>query len=195
MASVVNARRYVIAGVCLLIAAAALRCDNLTEYGQTTDELKAALNSRGALSDVVDNTRYENSSPILYPLALWAVQKAASTDFSIRLVPAAASLLTVAALLFLMPRVGVPRGAAFLAALLCSLSVAAIEHANDAREYSVDALCAALMIAGLLQYLRDGRRALLCGALLAGPLLQYGLALFGVAVIGVAIVGSTPPPY
>ena len=194
MASAVNARRYVIAGVCLLIAAAALRCDNLTEYGQTTDELKAALNSRGALSEVVDNTRYENSSPILYPLALWAVQKAASTDFSIRLVPAAASLLTVGALLFLMPRAGVARWAAFLAALLAALSVAAIEHANDAREYSVDALCAALMIAGLLQYLRDGRRALLCAALLVGPLLQYGLALFGVAALGVAIVASTPPP-
>ena len=193
MASVVNARRYVIAGVCLLIAAAALRFDNLTEYGQTTDELKAALNSRGALSEVVDNTRYENSSPILYPLALWAVQKAASTDFSIRLVPAAASLLTVGALLFLMPRAGVPRGAAFLAALLCALSVAAIEHANDAREYSLDALCAALMIAGLLQYRRNGGKALLCGALFVGPLLQYGLVLFGVAVIGVAIVVSTPP--
>ena len=193
MASAVNARRYVIGCVCLLIAAAALRFYNLTEYGHLSDESVAALNSRGDFSEVVDNTRAKNSSPILYPIALWAVQKAQSSDFSIRLVPAAGSALTVGALLLLMPRVGVPRRAAFLAALLCALSVAAIEHAKDAREYSVDALCAALMIAGLLQYLRDGRKGLLCGALAVGPLLQYGLALFGVAVIGVAIVAATPP--
>ena len=194
MASAVNARRYVIGCVCLLIIAAALRFYNLTEYGHLSDESVAALNSRGGFSEVVDNTRAKNSSPILYPLALWAVQQAQSTDFSIRLVPAAASGLTVGALLLLMPRAGVPRRAAFLAALLAALSAAAIEHAQDAREYSVDALCAALMIAGLLQYLRDGRRGLLCGALAVGPLLQYGLALFGVAVIGVAIVAATPPP-
>ena len=186
MAAAVNARRYIIACVCLLIIAAALRFYNLSDNSLWFDEARAAVNSRGALSEVVVNTRYENSSPILYPLALWAVQKVASTDFSARLMPATASALTVAALLFLMPRLGVPRRAAFIAALLAALSAAAIEHAQDVREYSVDALLAVLMIAGLLQYLRNGGKTLLCAALFAAPLLQYGLILFGGAVIAAA---------
>ena len=188
MAATVKARRYAIAGVCLLIVAAALRFYGISEYGLLYDEALAALNSKGAFAEVIDNTREKNSSPILYPIALWAVQKVASTEFSARVMPAAASALTVAALLFVMPRLGVPRRAAFLAALLATLSVAAIEHAQNGREYSVDALIAVLMIAGLLQYLRDGGKALLCATLFLGPLLQYGLALFGVAVIGAAAV-------
>ena len=60
--------------------------------------------------------------------------------------------------------------------------MAAIRHAQDAREYSIDALLAVLLIAGLLWYLRDGRKALLGVALFVAPLLQYGLVLFGVAV-------------
>ena len=184
MTSVLNSGRgYIIAGVCLLIIAAGLRFYNLSVHELRIDEVRVALYSRGDISEVVHNTRHVNSSPLLYPLALWAVQKVGSAEFSVRVMPALGSVLTVAALLFLMPRVGVARTAAFLAALLATLSVAAIEHAQDAREYSLDALMAALLIAGLLRYLRDGGRWLLCAALIAGPLLQYGLALFGAAAL------------
>ena len=96
-------------------------------------------------------------------------------------------------MLFLLPRLGVARWAAFLAALLATLSVAAIYHAQDARECSIDALLATLMIAGLLWYLRDGRKALLCVSLFLAPLLQYGLVLFGAAVMGAATVLPPPP--
>ena len=156
------------------------------------DEAIAANNSGGSLSEVVPNTRYNNSSPLLYPLALWAVQKVRSTPFSVRVMSATASVLTVAVMLFLLPRLGVNRWAAFLTALLATLSVQAIRHAQDVREYSIDALLTVLMIAGLLWYLRDGRKALLCVSLFLAPLLQYGLALFGVAVIAAAVV--LPPP-
>ena len=166
----------------------ALRLYDLPGHSISHDEAVAANNSSGALSEVIPNTRHDNSSPILYPLALYAVQKAESSPFSIRVVPAAASVLTIAALLFLLPRLGVSRGAALLAAMLTTFSVVAIEHAQDAREYSVDALVAVLMIAGLLWYLRDGRKALLCASLLIGPLLQYGLVLFGAAAIGAAMI-------
>ena len=185
-------RLLLAAFVCLLVVAAGLRFYNLPEGSVSHDEAVAANNSRGALSEVVSNTRHRNSSPILYPLALWAVQKVDVSAFSVRVLPAASSVLTVAALLFLLPRAGVARWAAFLAALLATLSIAAIEHAQDAREYSIDALLAVLMVAGLLWYLRDGRKALLCVALFLAPLLQYGLVLFGAAVIGAAIV--LPPP-
>ena len=188
--SVLNSggRGYIVACVCLLIIATALRFYNLPGTAVWKDEAIVALNSRESLSEVIDNTRERNSSPILYPLALWAVQKVGSAEFSVRVMPALGSALTVGALLFLMPRVGVPRTAAFLAALLAALSVAAIEHAQDAREYSIDTLIAALMIAGALRYLRDGRSGLLCAALFAGPLLQYGLVLFGVAALVAAAV-------
>ena len=195
MAVAINARRYAIAGGCLLVVAIALRFYYLTEHALRYDEVTAALNSRYSLSQVVDYTRVGNSSPILYPLALWAVQKVDLSHLSawhtlaaasVRLMPATASALTVAALLFLMPRMGVPRRAAFLAALLATVSVAAIEHAQDAREYSIDALVALLAIVGTLQYLRNGRKALLCASLFVSPLLQYGLVLFGVAVIAAA---------
>ena len=185
-------RLYYAACICLLVAAAGLRFHDLSGKSVWYDEAVAADNSSGALSEVVPNTRHRNSSPILYPLALWVVQKVDVSAFSIRVLPATASVLTVAVLLFLLPRAGVSRWAAFLAALLATLSVAAIEHAQGAREYSIDALLATLMIAGLLWYLRDGRKALLCVSLFLAPLLQYGLVLFGVAVVGAALV--LPPP-
>ena len=178
--------------VCLLLVAAELRFYDLPGHGVEYDEAVAANNSRGALSEVVPNTRNNNSSPILYPLALWAVQKVDISAFSIRVLPASASVLTVAGMLFLLPHLGVARGAAFLSALLATLSPAAIWHAQDAREYSIDALLALLLIAGLLWYLRDGRKALLCLSLFLAPLLQYGLVLFGAALMGAVLV--TPRP-
>ena len=179
---------YYAACVCLLVAAAGLRFHDLSEKSLWYDEAVVANNSSGVLSEVVSNTRRRNSSPILYPLVLWAVQQVESTALSVRVVPATASVLTVAVMLFLLPRLGVARGAAFLAALLATLSVEAIRHAQDAREYSIDALLAVLMIAGLLRYLRDGRKALLCVSLFLAPLLQYGLVLFGATVMGTAVV-------
>ena len=179
--------------VCLLLVAAGLRFYDLPGHSVQHDEAVTANNSSGTLLEVVSNTRHRNSSPILYPLALWTVQKVESTPFSIRILPATASVLTVAVLLFLLPSAGVSRWAAFLAALLATLSAAAIEHAQDAREYSIDALLTVLMIAGLLWYLRDGRKALLYVALFLAPLLQYGLVLFGVAVMGAAMVLPRPP--
>ena len=185
-------RLYYTACICLLVAVAGLRFYDLSGNSVWYDEALASSNSSGALSEVVSNTRFSNSSPILYPLALWAVQKVDVSAFSIRVLPATASVLTVVALLFLLPCFGVARGTAFLAALLATLSVAAIYHAQDAREYSLGALLAVLLIAGLLGYLRDGRRALLCISLFLAPLLQYGLVLFGAAVVGAAMI--LPPP-
>ena len=179
---------------CLLLVAVGLRFYDLSGHSVWYNEIDAANNSSGALSEVVSNTRDNNSSPILYPLALWAVQKVDVSAFSIRVLPAAASVLTVALLLFLLPRAGVSRWPAFLAALLATLSAAAIENAQDAREYSIDALLTVLMIAGLLWYLRDGRKALLCLSLFLAPLLQYGLVLFGAALMGAAMVLPPAPP-
>ena len=184
---------YQAACICLLVAAAGLRFHDLAEPHLRPDEALVADFSSGTLSEIVSSTRRWHSTPILYPLVLRAVQQVESTIFSIRIVPALASVLTIAVMLFLLPRLGVARGAAFLAALLATLSVEAIRHAQDAREYSVDALVALLMVAGLLRHLRDGGRALLCACLFVGPLVQYGLALFGAAVTAAAMVSPRQP--
>ena len=186
MAAAVNARRYAIGCACLLIAAAGLRFYDLPGVALRYDEIAVAINARSPFADLLDVARYLQNSPIFYPIALWAVEKIDGSEFGVRIISAAASLLTVGALLYLPRRAGVSRWAAFMAALLCALSASAIEHAQDAREYSLDTLCGALIIAGLLQYLRDGRKALLCAALFAGPMIQYGLVLFGAAALGAA---------
>jgi len=178
--------RYAACAV-LMAAAALLRFNDLAGNSVWYDEAVAALNSRGGPAEVIPNTRAFNSSPALYPLILWAVQAVESSPFSIRLIPAIASTLTVAALLFLAPRVGIDRRAAFIAALLATLAPEAVVHAQDAREYSVDALVAVLIIIGVLSFFRFRglvkRSALLCAALLAAPLAQYGLVLFGAAAL------------
>ena len=176
----------------LLLVAAGLRFYDLPGNAVWLDEALVSDYSRDSLLEVFTDTQRGNSSPIMYPLALWVVQKVDASAFTIRLLPALASVLTVAVMLFLLPRLGVARWVAFLAALLATLSAAAIEQAQDAREYSIDALLAVLMIAGLLWYLRDGRKALLCASLFLAPLLQYGLVLFGAALLTAAIVLPHP---
>ena len=177
---------YPIAALALLAVAAALRFYGLTDDGLRYDEAVAALNSRVDISELRHKTVINNSSPMLYPLVSWAIQRVDSSVFSVRAPLAAASVGTVAVLLFALPRAGVGRNAAFFAALAATLSPVAIEHAQDAREYSADALAAALLITGALRYSRHGKRDLLCGALLAAPMIQYGLALFGTAILAAA---------
>ena len=179
---------YILSCVALLSIAAMLRFGGLSDDALWYDEYTAAENAGYTISHLIDRTRDSNSTPLLYPFILYFVQKFDVSAFSLRIVPATASFLTVAALLFLLPRVGVDRVAAFVAASLATVSVNAINHAQDVREYSIDSLVAVLMIAGLLTWLRDGRKRLFCASLVVAPLLQYNLVLFGIAVFATAIV-------
>ena len=169
--------------LCLLIAAATSRFHELDKFSLRYDEAVASEISAVPFSELLQNIKERHSTPALYPLALWLAQKVETSTFSVRVLPAAASALTVAAMLLLFPAAGLRRDAVLLAALLALVSVAALRHAHDAREYSIDALWAALMIASLLRALRDGKNAPLCATLFIAPLLQYGLVLFGAAVI------------
>lgn len=169
--------------LCLIIAAAASRFHELAEFSLRHDEAMASEISAVPLSELLQNINKWHSTPTLYPLALWLTQKVETSTFSVRVLPAAASALSVAAMLLLFPAAGLRRDAVLPAALLALVSVAALRHAHDAREYSIDALLAALMIAALLRALRDGKNAPLCATLFIAPLLQYGLVLFGAALL------------
>ena len=193
-------RWYYAAAVTLLIVAAFLRFYDLGGPALVHDEYLAAVNSLDDFSAVLTNVRHRDSAPIIRPLALWVIQKAETSAFSVRAMAATASVLTVAVILFALPGVGVDRRTAFIAALLATVSLGAIEYARYAREYSVDALLAAALLAGLLGYLRDRRKLLLGAALFLAPLLQYGVAIFGVVVLATAAIAPrsnqspTPPP-
>ena len=176
---------YYPAAVCLLLLAVILRFYDLSGSPLSQSEYVATAVAIGSFPQFLA-TLHRDSVPIIHPLLLWLLQDVAYSPFSVRAIPATASVLTIAALLFLLPRVGVSRWIAFLVALLMTISVAALLNARDAQEYSLDALTAALMTAGLLLYLRTGRKTLLCAALFLGPLTQYGLALYGAAVLATA---------
>ena len=190
-------RRYAAAVVVLLVAAA-LRFYDLAADSLWYDEAVAALNSQGSFTETVERTRAFNTSPILYPLALWAVQKVEVSNFSVRLLPAVGSAATVAVLLFLLPGAGAGRRTALFAGALAAVSSAAVAEAHGVREYSLDALAAALLLVGLLRHLGGRGRVLLPLALFLGPFVQYGLVLFGGAVLAVAVLfgggsGDRPP--
>lgn len=191
-------RFYRTAALLVLLVAAALRFYDLSGDSLWYDEAVAALNSQGSFAETVDRTRAYNTSPILYPLALWVVQKVETSNFSVRLLPALGSAATVAALLFLLPGAGAGRRTALFAGALAAVSAAAVAEAHGVREYSLDALVAALLIVGLLRHLGGGGRVLLPLALFLGPFVQYGLVLFGGAVLAAAFLfgggaGTRPP--
>ena len=191
--------RYAAVAVVVLLVAAALRFYDLSGDSLWYDEAVAALNSQGSFAETVERTRAYNTSPILYPLALWVVQKVETSNFSVRLLPALGSAATVAVLLFLLPGAGAGRRTALFAGALAAVSAAAVAEAHGVREYSLDALVAALLLVGLLRHLGGGGRVLLPLALFLGPFVQYGLVLFGGAVLAAAFLfgggaGDRPVP-
>jgi uncharacterized membrane protein len=176
---------YLILSILLLLTAASLRFHNLSQRSMWIDEAVAAINSQGSMVEMLDYTRHRNTSPIVFPLILHAVQKIDRSAASVRLPSAVFSLLAVLVTL-LMPRVGTDRRVAFLAAAALTLSASQIHWAQEAREYSLSVLLASLIIYGLFAFLgSEGRkRGVLYASLFAAPLIQYGLVLFGFAVIG-----------
>ena len=184
---VMGGNLYSVVCIILVIVAALLRFYKLPEDYLWYDEAIMANNSSGTFLELISSRRH-CVTPILHPIFLYAVQKVESSPLSVRLVPAVAGVLTVAALLLLLPRVGVSRMVAFLSGLMAAVSPGAISEARQVQEYSVDAFVGVLMIIGLLSYLKAKKKGLLCMSLFIAPLLQYGLVLFCLAVLATAAV-------
>lgn len=193
-----NARRrtqlYIAAALSLLLLTALLRLWQLPQNILWYDEATAANHARQPLPELLHQTRHNNTSPILNPLILHAAQKIASTPLTVRAPSAIISILTIAAILILLPRARIPRPIALLTALLAILSVPAIQQSQEAREYTLDAFIATLMIIGLLHYLRRRQKTLLTLTLLIAPLTQYGLILLAPALICAAALHHPQPP-
>ena len=174
---------YYAACAALLAVAAALRFHDLAGHDVHYDEAVDVIQARGSLSDIIEQLRCCNVHPIGKSLLLGAVQLASDSEFSVRAPAAFASVLTVGALVFMLPRVGVSKPVGFLAGLMAALSPPAILHAREARIYGIDSFVAALMVVGLLAYLKNGKKTLLCVSLFLAPFIQYGLALFAASAL------------
>lgn len=171
-----HTRRYWAACLLLTLFAAALRFNGLGEDGLTESEFRGALNARGSIEDVLENTRWMNSRPILYPLILWGVQMIENSPFSIRVIPAVASTLAVACLALLLPIAGIKRSTAFGAAVLASISEPAILLARDgARHYSMETLLVTIILTIAFIYLRGKGKYPFFIILFISPLLSYGV--------------------
>ena len=179
-----HTRRYWAACLLLTLFAAALRFNGLGEDGLTYDEFRGVLNARGSIEDVLENTRWMNSRPIVYPLILWGVQMIENSPFSIRVIPAMASTLTVACLALLLPIAGIRRSTAFGAAVLASVSEPAILLARDgARQYSMETLLVTIILTTAFIYLRGKGKYPFFIALFISPLLSYGVPFVCAAIL------------
>ena len=178
-------RAYLYLSVLLLILAGALRFHDIAARSMWVDEAAAALYSQGTLEETVHNTRFDNTSPLVYPLILQAVQTFEASARSVRLPSAVFSWLAVLVVL-LMPAAGLDRYSAFIGALALTIATSQVHWAQQSREYSFSVLIAALLLYGLIAYINSDRnnKLTLYVTLFAAPLIQYGLVLFGGAIIG-----------
>lgn len=178
-----STRFYVVIATLLLIVAGLLRTHNLSETSLWLDEARAANNSRGGFIETITKTQHKNSSPVIYPMLLYLVQKIDSSSTAVRLPSAIASMLAILVILSL-PRVGVDKRVAFLAASLLAFSASQIEYAQEVREYSVSVLFAAIMLYATVAHMRnDTCRVAFYAVMLLAPLVQYGLVLFAGAIL------------
>ena len=180
---------FVLAWVLVVVTAGLLRFHDLSGRSIWLDEAIAANNSRGTFSEVVANTRNQNSSPIVYPVILYAAQKVEESASAVRLPAAVASTLAVLVLLAL-PRVGVDRRVALLAGCMLAVSSTQIRYSQEVREYGLAVFLAAAMLYGFFSSLQSPERksALLNATMLIAPLVQYGLVLFGGAILAALVL-------
>ena len=185
--SVPQPSRLVLAAFLLIfLIACALRTDHIGRRSLWLDEAIAANISRGAWSQAMVLVRGIDSAPVIHPFLLYVVERAPVTATTVRLPSMLASVGAVL-VLFLLGRIpSYGYQAAGLSALMMSVSAFQIRYAQEVREYSLAALCAALMLYALLSY-TDKKGAqiplLLCLVLAVCPLVQYGLVLLGGSVL------------
>lgn len=169
----------------VLLIAAALRFYNLGGTSLWLDEAVYANNSVGDFTQLLANTRNNNSSPVILPFLYWLFGDGIRTPFRIRLMPALFGTATVFVLL-MFTRVGLSRRAVFMAAIWLTLSPAHITYSQEVREYSLAALMSSLLIYGFARGLRTDRAGRMPWLLLAtcfvAPSASYG-NIFLVAVL------------
>lgn len=179
-------RTYLVACLVVLLLGGGSRLHRLAERSLWLDEAKVAVFARQPVLETVSRIRLAGSSPVVHPLLLNLVQRVDDSALAVRL-PSALFSLAAVAVLFCLPRVGLPRPAALIAGAVLAVSPSQVRYAQEVREYSLSVLVAALLILAFASSLRGEngkhRTAPFLLGLFVAPLVQYGLVLFAVALV------------
>ena len=151
------------------------------------------MSQAGGFGDILAANASGSSAPPLFVYLLAAVSWVGSDEFTLRMLPWAASVVSIP-VLWLLAREFVSREGATFAVLLVTVSAAHVKYAQQLREYSLAYLLATLMILFFARFLRTWSLrdlAAFTATSAVGLYTQYGLALLLAAVnlvfIGLAI--------
>lgn len=176
---------YLIISTFILLVTCILRFYNLGGNSLWLDE---AIFANIPLTDfwsVIEYTRYKNSTPILLPYLYYLLGEGLRDPFLIRLPPAIFSVLSVGVILAL-PKAGVPRNVAILAALMLAIAPVQVFYAQEVREYSLSVLMSCFLIfsfSGLIYRRKKTWLFLYLGVLLFSPLTSYGVVFMALATV------------
>lgn len=165
-------------------------------FGTGTRAQAKANTWLGTPSKVLEATRSLSSAPVVHPYILYLTQKVGRGPVAVRAPSVLVSLLALVVMLA-MARVKVSHNAVLFSAAMLTVSASQIRFAQEAREYSLSILFAAILIFCLLKWeaggSRSGHPALLYAALFFAPFIQYGLVLFAFGIlitIGLRLLSS-----
>lgn len=179
---------YAAISILILFGATVLRFWNLGGTSLWYDEAVYILNSQADLGQVIENTRYKNSSPVFLPVLLWLLNSLGlGGEFAMRLPSVLAGIGSVLVLLCL-PRVGVRKEVALTAAALLALGQMQVLYAQEVREYSFSILVAALALWAYFAALNTKTLRPLVLVALVTPWIAYS-ACFAVLAVLVALGG------
>lgn len=176
-------RPVVIVGFITLLGAA-LRIYHLGFKSLWHDEAVLYAIAHGSFAHTLEANAALNSAPPLYALVVNVISRMGGSEAALRSFSCAAGIAAVPAVYCLAHRF-MPRGSAYVCALLAAVCAEQIRYSQELREYSLTFLLAALLMTFFHRILREPSRR--CWVLLTltgtlAMLTQYGLALLVLAL-------------
>jgi 4-amino-4-deoxy-L-arabinose transferase-like glycosyltransferase len=156
------------------------------------DEASVFHISRGSLGDVISQSAQGHSAPPLYPLLVNLASASNDSEFSVRIVAAAASILSIP-VAYRLFKLFLSRNISYTMTLLVVVAPTHIRHGQELREYALIFLLAGLAYFFFWRFLqRAARRDALALVLVftLGLLTHYGLALLLLAVVVVVTLSQ-----
>jgi hypothetical protein len=176
---------YLIAALLVLTTGLTLRVYHLGLRSLWYDEAVTANISRGAVTQILDQTRLRSSAPIVHPYILYLAEEFAKGPVAARAPSALASFLAILIVLALV-RAKVSYTAALFSAAILAVSASQIRYAQEVREYSLSVLFSTLLIFCLLHWeskSADRHPIGLYVCLFLAPFIQYGLVFLAFGVL------------
>lgn len=161
----------------VLTIAISLRIYSLGDSSLWADEAVYANNSFASFGEFINNTRTQNSSPILLPLIYWTLGDLVRDPFLIRFLPMTFGVLAVY-ILFQLSTVGVYRPAAVMSSAWLAIMPWQVQYSQEVREYSLSVLISALLLYFFLKATSASEQSKFpfgfCCCLILAPLSAYG---------------------